>query len=426
MNARRLALLSCLVACAVSVHAQQAAPPARPAPPSLQPLVPLLDGPRVFDSSVRGPSGARVAGPKFRVVPIRGLRRPYGMAFLPDGRILVTERAGHIRIIKGDTLDPEPIRGLPAVLDFNMRGMNDIVLHPQFASNQWVYFTYYKPHPTQKDAATGVVARGRFDGDHALTDVREIFVADTWVTGPSSARILFARDGTLFFSLGVPIPARARPGMATTTDAQDPKSLYGKMLRLNDDGTPAKDNPFIDTPGYRPEIFAMGIRNAMGLALHPETGELWETENGPQGGDELNIIQPGKNYGWPVISYGRSYGGDITGDTGPQKNPAVMEGMEQPLMFWSPSPALSGMAFYTGDKFPGWKGNLFIGGLVGEQLQRVVFNLRGLPTRRDTLIRELGQRIREVQQGPDGLLYVLTEEDEGALLRIEPVAGGDH
>ena len=413
---KRLVLLGLVASSTLPVHAQQVA-----APPNLRPLVPLIDGPREFDSTVRAASGSRVAGPKFRVVPVPGLRHPYGMAFLPDGRILVTERAGRIRLIAGNTLDPEPLSGVPRVLDINMRGMNDIALHPQFASNHWVYFTYYKPHPQQRDAATAVLARGRFDAGHALADVQELFVADTFVTGPSSARILFAKDGTLFFALGVPIPPRARPGMATPADAQNPKSLYGKILRLNDDGTPAKDNPFVATPGYRPEIYAMGIRNAMGLALHPDTGDLWETENGPQGGDELNIIKPGKNYGWPVISYGRAYSGDITGETGPERNPAVAEGMEQPLMFWSPSIALSGMAFYTGDKFPAWKGSIFVGGLVGEQLQRIVFNLRGLPTRRDTLIRELGQRIRDVQQGPDGLLYVLTEEEDGALLRIEPI-----
>ncbi len=390
-------------------------------PQNLQPLVPLLDGPRVFDSTVRGPSGSRIPGPKFRVVPVRGLNRPYGMAFLPDGRILVTERAGRIRVVTHDTLDPQPLSGVPAVLDRSQRGMNDILLHPKFAENKWVYFTYYKPHATETDAAAATLARGRFDGHHALTDVRDLFTADTYVTGPSAARILFARDGTLFFAVGVPIPPRARPGMATPMDAQDPKSLYGKILRLNDDGSPAKDNPFIGRSGYRPEIYALGIRNAMGLALHPETGELWETENGPQGGDELNIIQAGKNYGWPVISYGRSYSGDLTGETGPARNPAVAESMEQPYLFWSPSIALSGLAFYTGDKFPEWKGSVFVGGLVGQQLQRVVFNLRGLPTRRDSLLQELGQRIRDVQQGPDGLLYALTEEDQGALLRIEPV-----
>ena len=387
----------------------------------LKPLVPLLDTPRVFDSTVRAPNGVHTPGPKFRVVPIPGLRRPYGLAFLPDGRMLVTERAGQIRIVDHDKVDPQPVSGVPAVLNVNLRGMNNIALHPKFTTNGLIYFTYYKPHPTQRDAATAVLARGRYDGKHALTDVKEVFVADTYVTGPSSARVLFAPDGTLFLALGIPIPPRPRDGIATPMDAQNPASVYGKILRLNDDGSPAKDNPFVNKAGYRPEIYAMGIRNAMGLAFHPETGELWETEDGPQGGDELNIIQAGKNYGWPVISYGRSYSGDLKGETGPVRSPAVAEGMEQPFLFWAPSPALAGFTFYTGDKFPEWKNSVFVGGLMSLDMTRIVFNLRGLPIRRDSLLRELGQRVRDVVQSPDGLLYLVLDEEEGALLRIEPV-----
>jgi aldose sugar dehydrogenase len=387
----------------------------------LKPLVPLLDAPRIFDSTVRAPNGVRTPGPKFRVVPIPGLRRPYGLAFLPDGRILVTERAGQIRIVDHDKVDPQPLSGVPAVLNVNLRGMNNIALHPKFATNGLVYFTYYKPHPTQRDAATAVLARGRYDGKHALTDVKDVFVADTYVTGPSSARVLFAPDGTLFLALGIPIPPRPREGIATPMDAQNPASVYGKILRLNDDGSPAKDNPFVNKAGYRPEIYAMGIRNAMGLAFHPETGELWETEDGPQGGDELNIIQAGKNYGWPVISYGRAYSGDLKGDSGPVQSPAVAEGMEQPFLFWAPSPALAGFTFYTGDKFPEWKNSVFVGGLMSLDMTRIVFNLRGLPVRRDSLLRELGQRVRDVVQSPDGFLYLVLDEEEGALLRIEPV-----
>lgn len=382
---------------------------------------PLGTAPVIFDSTSRGPSGVQIPGPRFRVVPVKGLARPFGMAFLPDGRILVTERAGRIRIVSGDAVDPQPLTGVPPVLNRSQRGLNDIALHPRFRENGWVYFTYYKPHPTEGDAATATLARGKYDGAHGLTDVKEVYVADQYVTGPSSAKLLFGKDGTLFLAIGVPIPPRARPGMATPMDAQSPKSVYGKILRLNDDGSVPKDNPFVGKEGYRGEIYALGIRNAMGLALHPETGELWETENGPQGGDELNIITPGKNYGWPVISYGRAYSGDLTGETGPVQTPGVLGGMEQPILFWSPSLALTNLTFYTGDKFPEWRDSLFIGAMLGEQIQRVVFNLRGLPTRRDPLLWELGQRIRDVQQGPDGLLYALTEEDDGALLRIEPV-----
>lgn len=392
--------------------------------PITAPRKPLPDGPVVFDSTSRGPSGVQIPGPKFRVVPIGGLEHPYGMAFLPDGRILVTERAGRIRIVAGDRLDPKPISGVPAVLNRNLRGMNDIALHPRFRENRWVYFTYFKPHPTESDAATATLARATYDGAYALTDVKDIFTADTYVSGPSAARILFAPDGKLFMAIGVPIPPRARPGLAVPMDAQSPKSVYGKVLRLNDDGTVPADNPFAGRAGYRGEIYAMGIRNAMGLAIHPQTGELWETENGPQGGDELNVIKPGRNYGWPSISYGRSYSGDLTGDTGPVSSPAIGEGLEQPLLTWSPSLALTGMTFYTGDRFPEWKDSVFIGTMIGEHVQRVVFNLRGLPTRRDPLMLGIGQRIRDVQQGPDGLLYALTDEDAGALLRLEPVAAG--
>ncbi len=389
--------------------------------PSLAPRKPLPDQPIVFDSTTRGPNGAQVPGPKFRVTALKGLQRPYAVAFLPDGRMLVSERAGRIRIVANGVLDPTPVSGVPAVLNQNLRGFNDLALHPAFATNHWVYFTYYKPHPTDADTATAVVARGRYDGAHALTDVKEILVADQWVAGPSSAKILFAKDGTLFFALGIPIPARPRDGIAQPMDAQNPKSLYGKILRITDDGSVPKDNPFVGRAGYRGEIYAMGIRNAMGLAFHPQTGELWETENGPQDGDELNIIKAGRNYGWPVISYGRAYTGETAGNTGPASGAAVQDGMEGPFLMWAPSPALTGMTFYTGDKFPAWKDSVFIGGLTGESIQRVVFNPRGLPVRRYPLIGELAQRIRDVQQGPDGLLYVLTDEDDGALLKLEPI-----
>jgi glucose/arabinose dehydrogenase len=242
------------------------------------------------------------------------------------------------------------------------------------------------------------------------------------VNGASVCRILFGPDGKLYMSIGVPIPNRGRAGLATPKDAQNPNSVFGKVLRLNDDGTAASDNPFVGREGYRPEIFALGLRNVLGMAVHPETGEIWATDNGPQGGDELNIIRAGKNYGWPMISYGRSYGGDLSGDSGPDSGQPFADGLEQPQLFWSPSLALTGLTFYTGDRFPAWKGSAFVGSLVGEQLQRVVFNLRGLPIRRDSLLRELRQRIVDIRQGPDGLLYVLTDENDGALLRIEPVA----
>ena len=416
MLKRILAVLAAVGLGLAALDAQQA-----PAPPRDT----LPDNPGIFDSSTRGPSGSPIAGPKFRVVPLKGLQRPYGMAFLPDGGILVTERAGRLRIVRNNVLDPQPISGMPAVLDRNLKGLNDIALHPDFARNQMVYFTYYKPVAGSQDAATAVLARARFDGGHALTEVKDIFTTSQVINQPSAARLVFDRDGKIYLGIGVPIPARTTAGnITTTTDAQSPGSHFGKILRLNDDGTPAAGNPFAGKPEYKPEIFALGIRNTMGLAIHPETGELWETENGPQGGDELNIIRAGKNYGWPTISYGRSYTGDVTGATGPDSDPPVRPGLEQPMLFWAPSIALSGLTFYTGDRFPEWKGSIFVGALVGTQLQRVVMNQRGLPIRRDMLLWELRQRIREVRQGPDGLLYLLTDEEHGALLRLEPVTAG--
>lgn len=386
----------------------------------------LPNGPLVFDSSTRGPSGRPIPGPKFRVVPLRGLTRPFALAFLPNRDILITERAGQLRIVRHGVLDPQPISGMPEVVDRSLRGLNDIAVHPRFAENRWIYFTYYKPEPGSSELARATLARGRFDGGSALTDVADLFVADKLVSGPSISRIVFGRDGHIFMSIGIPIPVRGniRPGVATNTDAQDSDSHYGKILRLRDDGSAPPDNPFAGRPGHKPELYALGIRNALGLAVHPETGELWEHENGPQGGDELNIIRASKNYGWPVVSYGRSYTGTAIGDSGPVTDQVVAPDVEQPLLFWAPSIALSGLAFYTGDRFPEWKGSVFVGGLVGAQIQRIVMNQEGLPIRRDTLLSELKQRISDVRHGPDGLLYLLTHEVAGALLKIEPVDAG--
>lgn len=389
--------------------------------PAAPPRDTLPDGPMVFDGSTRGPSGSAIPGPKFRVVPMRGLSYPYALAFLPDGDILITERAGRLRIVRKGVLDPQPIGGMPEVLDRSLKGLNDIALHPRFAENRWIYFTYYKPKAGSTELAAAVLGRGRFDGGSTLTEVQDLFTTDALVGGPSAARFAFGRDGKIYLAIGIPIPSRGRTGVATTTDAQDPGSHFGKVLRLDDDGSAPADNPFVGRPGYKSEIYALGIRNAMAIVIHPDTGEIWETENGPQGGDEINVIKAAKNYGWPVISFGRSYGGDVTGDTGPVSDQLFAPGMEPPLLFWSPSIALSGMAFYTGDRFPQWKGGVFVGGLVGAQLQLVAMNQRGLPIRRQSLLAELKQRIREVRQGPDGLLYLLTDEAAGALLRLEPV-----
>jgi len=373
----------------------------------------LPNEPRIFTS----------AGQTFRVVPTKGLSRPFALAFLPNGDMLITERAGRLRIVRAGVLDPQPIAGIPPVLDLRLKGLQDVAVHPRFADNQLVYFTYYKPKPGEKDVATAVLARGRFDGGHALAEVRDIFVADAWCASPSASRIAFARDGKIFMTVGVPI--RGRAGTAQPEDSQNPANHVGKVLRLNDDGSAPSDNPFVGRPDYRPEIYALGIRNILGLVIHPETGELWENENGPMGGDEINVVTAGKNFGWPVVSYGRAYSGDVVGDSsGPTTAAHSAPGMEEPFMFWVPSIAISGMAFYTGSQFEAWKGNIFVGGRRGTQLQRVGLNAKGLPILRETLLSELKQRIAEVRQGPDGLLYLLTDENAGALLKIEPVPAG--
>lgn len=395
---------------------------AQTAPREIAVEPPPLDRPLIFDSSTRGSGGTKISGPKFRVVPLLGFSYPYALAFLPNGDLLVTERAGRLRIVRDGKLDPEPIAGIPEVLNTRQRGMNDIALHPRFAENHWIYFTYYKPVAGTTNARA-TLARARYEGGHALSDVRDIFSTDSVVSGPSAAKIAFGRDGKIYLAIGIPIPRAANDTVSVTpTDAQDPNNYYGKVLRLNDDGSAPSDNPFAGRPGHKPELYALGIRNAMGLYVHPETGELWETENGPQGGDEINIIKAGKNYGWPVISYGRAYTGDLTGGTGPVSDQPFAHGMEQPWLFWSPSISLAAITIYTGNRFPDWKGNIFVGGLIGTQLDRIVLNpANGLPIRRQSLLTELKQRIREVRQGPDGLLYLLTDEEAGALLRIEPV-----
>jgi len=365
------------------------------------PVPPLGNGPFVFDTAEQH---------KIRVsVVAKGLEHPWSLAFLPDGSMLLTERPGRLRIVRDGKLDPKPISGVPAVRLIGNSGLMDVALHPKFAQNQLVYLTYNKPGPN-KTIATAL-ARGRLENG-ALTGVRDIFVAD-WLPEAANgynSRIVFGRDGMIYVSNG-----------ASNSDAsQDPKSHRGKILRLRDDGTVPPDNPFVGRAGYKPEIYSMGHRNTLGLIVHPVTGALWNNENGPNGGDEINIILPGRNYGWPVASYGRTYEGPRVSDV------PWREGIEQPIVFWVPSIAVAGMAIYTGDRFPAWKNNAFVGGMrTGEipgtgHLERIVFNAKTEELRRESMLTELHQRIREVRQGPDGLLYLLTDEDAGALLKIEP------
>ena len=368
------------------------------------PVPPLGDGPWVIDTAEQH---------RIRVsVVTKGLSHPWAIAFLPDGRMLITERDGRLRFVRDGVLDPEPISGLPEIRTVGNGGLMDVALHPQFEENRLIYFTYTKPVGNGMGAP--VLARGRLEG-HALHDVEDILVPDFYEGNSGlNGRVVFGRDGKVYMTTG------GRSQNDSVNVAQDPMSLRGKVLRLNDDGSVPSDNPFVGREGYRPEIFSLGHRNQLGLIVHPDTGEIWQHENGPNGGDEINIILPGRDYGWQEVSFGRHYDGPRVSD-----NP-TREGIEPPLVYWVPAIAIAGMAVYTGDQFPAWRGNVFVGAMTEGRipgtghLQRVVFNENMEEIRRESMLRELRQRIREVREGPDGFLYLLTDEDEGALLRIEP------
>ena len=354
--------------------------------------------------------------PRIRVIPVAGgLSHPWSFAFRSNGDILVTERnAAALRVIRNGRLDERPIPGVPeAYTGVRLAGLMDVAVHPD--DDRLVYLTYSKARERDGRAGSTVaLARGRLDGG-ALTEVRDLFVADGWGGGIAASRITFGPDGKLYMTVG-----GAFQFDRTGQYAQDPGVHFGKVLRLNDDGSAPADNPFAGEDGYLPEIWSMGHRNQIGLVFNPANGDLWATENGPQGGDEANVITPGANYGWPVASYSRQYSGLPVTDT-----PWVEE-FTGPEIVWWPSVAPSGMTFYTGEHFPAWRGNLFVGSMmVGRMehtghLERIVFNRRGQEIRREWLLTELRQRVRDVRQGPDGYLYVLTEEDDAVLLRIEP------
>jgi glucose/arabinose dehydrogenase len=360
------------------------------------PIEPLPDGPIHYTT----------AAMDIRVVVLaRGLENPWSLVFLPDGSMLITENRGQLRLIRDGELLPAPIPGAPEVRTGFLSGLFDIKLHPDFARNNLVYLTYSKP-VGESDAALAV-ARGVFNG-RALTDVEDVFVADDGTN--SVSRMLFAPDGKLYVS------GYGASGQAS----QEPGLLGGKILRLNYDGSVPDDNPFVGQAGYRPEVFTMGHRSPESLVIHGPTGQIWQGEMGPNGGDEINILVPGGNYGWPLVSLGRSYAGPY------QPDKFYREGMIDPVVSWIPSISVTGATFYTGDRLAAWQGNLFVGGVrFGEiagtgQLQRIVFNENMEELRRESLLSDLGHRIREVKQGPDELLYVLTDHADGALLRIEP------
>jgi glucose/arabinose dehydrogenase len=354
-------------------------------------------------------------GQNIRVqVLARDLEYPYSLAFLPNGDLIFTERSARLRIIRNGELQPQTIVGAPPArfadrsgLLTSVHGYMSLLVHRQFSENGWIYLSYNKLLENDRTAIT--IARARLVND-ALQEFTEI-LSSTDLRGTVS--LAMTPDNKLWI------------GTAGTAGdgSQNPALLGGKVLRLNDDGSVPADNPFVGREGFRPEIYALGLRSSLGLTVHPKTGELWLSEMGPNGGDEINIIRPGRNYGWPIVSLGRTYPGPWQANT----NEPTHAGFEMPVVFWMPAISVSGLTFYTGDRFPKWKGDLFVGGLrYGEvpgtgRLDRILFNDKNEELRRESLLTDLHQRIRDVKQGPDGLLYVATDEPKGAILRIEPL-----
>lgn len=352
----------------------------------------------------------------YRVVTVvEALEVPWSMAFLPDGDMLVTERPGRLRIVRNGRLLPDPVSGTPDVFAEGQGGLFDVVLHPEFATNHLVYLSFAKPN---LDGSTTAVVRARFEND-ALTAMEEIFEAEAQGRGHYGGRMAFDPDGYLFLTLGDRmVPSE---GDLEAHPAQDLSNHHGVMVRLHDDGRVPSDNPFVGQSGALPEIWSYGHRNPQGLTIDPATGNVWINEHGPQGGDELNLIQPGQNYGWPVIGYGVNYRSGSAIHEGTHR-----EGIEPPVHFWVPSIATSGMMIYTGDRFPEWRGNIFVGGLAGQQIARLTMqvDMASQTAWEETLGYGLG-RIRDVRQGSDGYIYVAIEGRGGAMtpiVRLEPAS----
>jgi glucose/arabinose dehydrogenase len=344
---------------------------------------------------------------------VDGLVQPWSIAFLPNGDALVTERPGRLRIVRQGKLVPEPVDGVPAVLHSSQGGLLEVAPHPNFASNRMLYLTFSKPLADGKQATTALV-RGRFENDR-LTNVEQLFESVSQGRGHFGGKLAFDKSGYLFLTLGDrQVPPE---GNLEAHPAQDLSNHHGKMIRLHDDGRVPTDNPFVKREGARPEIWSYGHRNMQGIAIHPETGDVWTDEHGPQGGDELNRLQPGRNYGWPVIGFGVNYQTGLAIHSGTHR-----EGMEQPVHIWVPSIGISGLMIYTGDRFSQWKGNLFVGGMVGQQLGRLTLQGQRI-TSEETLVPQMG-RIRDVRQSPDGYIYLVTDDRDGKptpVLRMEPV-----
>jgi glucose/arabinose dehydrogenase len=337
-----------------------------------------------------------------------GLRHPWAIAFLPDGRMLVTERIGKMRVIGADGTIGSALDGLPEVDARGQGGLLDVAVHPQFPENRLVYWSYAESGEGGNSTA---VARGKLNQDETtLTDVEVVFSQQPKVksTAHFGSRLVFDGKGHLFITMGERSSAKFR------VQAQDLKSHLGKIVRLNEDGSVPKDNPYVGKDGARPEIWSYGHRNVQAATLNPTTGELWEIEHGPKGGDELNVAEAGKNYGWPVISYGVNYSGTPVGS-----GKAKAEGMEDPLYQWTPVIAPSGMIFYSGKLAPEWERNIFVGGLGSEALVRLEVEGRKV-IHEERLLENLGERIRDVVEGPDGAIYVATDADNGKILKIVP------
>lgn len=392
-SARRFAAAA-LALLTVPLAAQQEVPfrGTTPIAPQGIKVPPLPDVPVTYETA---------EGQNIRVsVYVRGLRNPWSMAFVSEDTILVAERAGSIRVIRNGALEPEPVSGAPVARAQRLSGA-DLALHPDFDRNRYVYISYTKPLDEKR--TTVAVARAVWDG-RALTGTSDVFVGEGGGGGP----IAFGGDGMLYVAHG---------GGEQAT--QNPNTLGGKVLRLTDTGGIPPDNPFVGRADARPEVFTMGHRNTLRLARHPGTGAIWQVENGPNGGDEVNILVAGGNYGWPLVSLGRTY-------AGPWQAPFHKEGFRDPIVYWTPSIAVSSLAFYTGDRLPKWKGDIFAGGMrYGEipgtgKLERVLINKDLDELRREPLLVDLRRRIRDVKEGRDGLLYLLTDEADAVMLRIEP------
>jgi aldose sugar dehydrogenase len=391
MRMKRIALLAVLVI-VVSLAVAQTA---------LWPATPRTEGQAAAPRS-QTPDSTKIAN---RVTDYaKGLEHPWGMAFLPDGRLLVTERPGRLRVVAKNGQLSAPVKNVPEVAARGQGGLLDVALDPQFAQNRTIYLSYAEPG--DDGTASTAVARARF-ADTALQDVKVIYRQQPKVAsgGHYGSRIVFRRDGTMFITQG--------ERMRFSEQAQNLNSGLGKVVRINRDGSIPRDNPFVGKAGARPEIWSYGHRNVQSAALHPETGVLWTVEHGARGGDELNHPEAGKNYGWPVISYGREYSGRAIGEGITHR-----AGMEQPVYFWDPVIAPSGMVVYTGSAYPQWKGSFFIGSLTPGALVRLELK-NGRVSKEERYLGNLDERIRDVEQGPDGLLYVATDSPRGKIVRIE-------